>query len=430
MQSDQPERSTSTALDIVGLWLCTECGDIHGAPPCPRDGLWFPEDPARVDTGVRLCACCARVAVPSGSPFASFFCAICGPPIVEINRSLGRLAVPICLDLEANLAQLPSSATQRETVSAAPPRKSFFDSQLELLERSCSYRADFLLDRLRLPAEPIPLETYLREVVQLRHESFHAEAARKRLVNRFHEYVIELPAESPELMARVRRKARGFAAGFASNAAKQLRARGPSFLREVVWEWVRREAADVQRLPRCLPALEPLAQERLVCTSRAVVHEAVKDFERVFGPVQRPLAPSVPPHVAAMVLAHPGEEWPDYLPRRCPSGARLVVGLEGAPAQPDMPLNVYHLSMDRRHQWWVLWGEVGDDEGLVTQAPVAWSTRSGLTARDAGFLLLEASLRKDRETYGADRKRPEYGMPGLLDEDLTDVLLDLVWEVH
>ena len=339
--------------------------------------------------------------------------------------------MPVCRDHEANLALLPPSDGSRPDVSPSD-RRSFFDSQLELVEHACEQRARFLLDRLRLPDEPIPLDRYLREVVQLRHESFHAEAALELLVNQ----VPRVRRRDPQRIPGAGRA--GGAQGHASSRAASGATRpsacasgGPPSCEEVAWEWIRREKIEVQQLPPCVPPGEVMVQSRLGQTRIALADEAVRDFERVFGPARRPLAPAAPPGFVAVALARAGEEWPEHFPRECPTRARLVVGLEDAPAYPELPVVPYHLSMDRGHRWWILWGVVDDDEeGYLTSAPVAWCPRSGLDGRDAGFLLLEASLRKDRETHGADRPRPDFGMPGLLDDDLTGVLLDLVWPLE
>lgn len=427
MHPTDREVTASVEVDVSGLWFCTSCGDIHREATCPTPDQWFLKNEARVVADVRLCACCARAAVPSGSPFASFFCSECGTRIAEVNRSLGRLVVPLCRDLGANLALLPAPGDPATRSRGVAGSNQFLGSQIELLEEVSYYRTMWLLDRLRLPRKPILLETYLREVVQLRHESFHAQAALGSLLNRFHEYLIEIPSESPELAARVRKKAHAFARGFRRDQARRLLESGPAVLREVAAEWVRRVIDEVQPLPSCVSSSEILVLERRGRTYRALRDAAIQCFFRTHGRPKRPAAPTLPPRLAAKVLSRPGEEWPDFLPRACPTGAHLVVGLERTPAAPDMPLSVYHLSMDRRHRWWVLWADVADDEGFMEPAPVAWCPRSSLRAKDAAFILLEGSLKKDRETYGTDRRRPGFGMPGLLDEDLTDVLLDLVW---
>lgn len=418
---------TAPTPDITGLWFCPPCGEVHGPPPCPHgEKRRVAQDPKR-DVGVRLCACCARLAVRSGSPFASFFCEGCGARIVELNRSVGRLVVPVCGSQEANLALLPSPAAGAVRHPDADAGRSFLDSQIELLNEARMYRALFLIDRLRLPDTPLLLEQYLEEVVQLRHESFHAKEAMELLFDRFRDYLIEIPNESPMLAAKVKEKATEFARGFGPEEARRLLASGPTALREAAYPWLMDATVEIQPLPAFLGKHTEQSSWRRRETTIALERAAVRDFERVFGRARRPHPPIVPTRFRAAILAHPGEEWPDYLPPRFPTSARVVVGLQGTPAHPDMPLIVYHLSMDRRHQWWVLWGESVDEEGYVSLAPVAWAPRSRLSAADAGYILLQGSLSLDRETFGMDRPRPRFEMGGLLGEDLTDVLLDALW---
>ena len=424
-----PETSADPEIDVSGLWFCPSCGDIHREPTCPTPRQWFRKNEARVEVDVRLCACCSRRAVRSGSPFASFFCSECGPRVVEVNRSMGRLVVPICRDAEANRAILPAPVDgQADARGVADPTR-FLGAQLEQLEHESYQRTMFLLDRLRiLDGEPIALERFLREVVQLRHESFHGPAALRLLAADFHQYLLEIPSESPALAAQVEKKAHGFARLFRAGEARRLLDKGPAAVRDVALAWVWRVIDEVQPFPTCVDADAGMVLQRRARTVNALVDAAVAHLERAHGKATRPAAPVLPPGQPGVVFPHPGAEWPAFLPQACPVSARLVVGLEYTPAQPDISLTTYVLSMDRRHRCWVLWANVADDEGCMEPEPVAWCLRGGLEPAEAASILLEASLKNDRETYGADCARPDFGMPGLLSEDLTDVLLDLVWE--
>ncbi len=414
------------AVDISGLWLCPQCGDIHPTPsPCSSAKGASRKAEARLETDVRLCACCCRKVVAIRSRFSSFFCPDCGARVVEVNRSIGRLVVPVCRDPEANSALFPTAPDEPALSPGIECYTRFFGAQLELLKDASYCRTMILFRVLRLPEDkPVWLDTYLRCVATLREDVFQPPAALLCLVLTFGDYLLEVPSESPALAARVERKASAFARGIRAKVARRLLEKSPTELREVGRRWAWMVIDEVLPLPAYVDPSAPELRVRRSHTILALVEAAIRNFARVHGLPRRPPAIQAMPVRGAVSTTRPGESRLAGFPQACPRTARFVIGLEGTPAAREEPLSSYHLSMDRRHSWWILWSDGGD---RTTGAPTAWCPRNGQTAVDAAFLLLHASLTRDLETHGKDRKRPGIAIAGLLDEDLANMLLDRLW---
>lgn len=420
----------ATPWENSGLWFCPRCGALHPAPTCPTDRRTRPEAGSRLDGPVHLCACCSRVPVRSASPLSSFFCSDCGPRIVEVNRSAERLVVPVCRDRKTNCALFfpPNRAVDAGAVAGATR---FIGSQIEQLAKTASNRARYLFERLRLPWHALlPLDTYLRQVAELRADVFQPTAALRELLPRFCKYVLEVPAESPALSARIEEEAQMLTRAVGTRRACSLLAQGPTAVREVALAWAWKVIDQILPIPPYLPADSVLVQERRSVTIFALQNAAVRELERVYGPATRPSAPQVGEDLQIVVPHVPGEPGPDTPPGEIPEDMRIVVGLEGPPAAPDDLLCVYHLSPDAQHERWILWAGVDEGDGVLMPAPAAWCPKDGLSPANAAFLLLEALLTQDRTAHGPASPRPRVAMRGLLDEDLADVLLDRIWKAE
>lgn len=94
-------------IDHAHMHVCRACGRLAGGGPGAEGGVsraqhcdcgprgqatWPQYD---FNLAVELCRCCGQVALRSGSRWAVWFCGGCLGLVRELNRRLGRYAIPI-----------------------------------------------------------------------------------------------------------------------------------------------------------------------------------------------------------------------------------------------------------------------------------------------------------------------------------------------
>lgn len=124
-----PGEPAALAQDGAPWIICGRCHQLRG----PSGLGWFqlcscataeerkanePVEPRDLATVMVLCRCCALSTVPTRSRWAHFVCGPCRGRIVELNRTAGRLVIPIGYHSIVNGVSLSGARVAPEALSA------------------------------------------------------------------------------------------------------------------------------------------------------------------------------------------------------------------------------------------------------------------------------------------------------------------------